>query len=359
MELGMRSKERAAVMDLGARTSTSTSRALALVLASLCGCSIGSGTNETFGSAASVGGNTQGGSGSDDTASGGDSNEDDPDGSASGGGQEGPSTSDDPPGDTDDPPPPGSEVCNGVDDDGDGDVDEDQPSATCGVGSCEVTEPSCVNGTPQECTPALPGGEICNGLDDDCNGTPDDIGGPCSTSCGEGTVGCMGTEQVCNAPPPQAESCNLLDDDCNGTFDDVGGCRVGVHRSVHSATGEHFYTSSFEEAQCCGFILESPSFFQLYTGPHAGLAPFYRCYGAGNDGTFHFYTQDPGCEGIPVNEGALGYIATAEGTAGSMPLYRLYLASNGDHFFTTSAAERDNAVASFGYLYEGVAGYVW
>jgi hypothetical protein len=377
MELGMRSKERAAVMDLGASTSastststsastsastststsTSTSASLALALASLFGCSIGTGTGETFGSAASVGGNTQG-SGSDDTASDGGSDEDDPDGSASGGGQEGPNTSDDPPGDTDDPPP-GGEVCNGLDDDGDGDVDEDQPSATCGVGSCEVTEPSCVNGVPQECTPALPGGEICNGLDDDCNGTPDDIGGPCSTSCGEGTIGCMGTEQVCNAPPPQPESCNLLDDDCNGTFDDVGGCRLGVHRSVHPATGEHFYTSSLDEAQCCGFVLEAANFFQLYTGPHAGLAPFYRCYGAGNDGSFHFYTQDPGCEGVPVNEGALGYIATAEGTAGSVPLYRLYLASNGDHFFTTSAAERDNAVASFGYLYEGVAGYVW
>jgi hypothetical protein len=29
------------------------------------------------------------------------------------------------------------------------------------------------------------------------------------------------------------------------------------------------------------------------------------------------------------------------------------------HFYTTSAAERDNAVASYGYKYEGIAAYVW
>jgi hypothetical protein len=345
MALGLRSDPRAARV-LG--TGSSMGRALAVALASLMGCSIGTGTNESFGSAASVGGNTQGGSGSDD------SDDDDPDGTASGG-QEGGSGSS-APGDTDDPLPPGSEICNGLDDDGDGMVDEDQPSVTCGVGSCEVTEPSCVGGVPHDCTPALPGGEVCNGLDDDCNGIIDDVQQTCSTACGDGTVVCMGTEQTCDAPAAQPESCNLADDDCNGIFDDVAGCRIPIHRSLSSTTGEHFYTASLAEAQCCGFMLEAASYFQLYAGPHAGLVPFYRCY---DPGGFHFYTQDPGCEGVPVNEGTLGHIATAQGTAGSMPLYRLYLGSNGDHFYTTSAAERDNAVASYGYVYEGVAGYVW
>ncbi len=338
-------------------TGSSTRRTLAVALASLFGCSIGTGTNETLGSAASVGGNTQGSGSGDSGDSGGSGQEqgegqDDPDGS--GEGQEESATSVDPPGDTDDPPPPGSEVCNGLDDDGDGMVDEDQPSVTCGVGSGEVTEPSCVGGAEQECTPALPGGEVCNGLDDDCNGAVDDIQQACSTSCGEGTVVCMGTEQSCDGPAPQPESCNLVDDDCNGSFDDVGGCRVGVHRSWHPVTNEHFYTTSLDEAQCCGFQLEYANYFQLYAGAQAGLTAFFRCY---NPGGFHFYTQDFGCEGVPINEGALGFIATSEGTAGSMPLFRLYL--NGDHFYTTSAAERDNAVATFGYVYEGVAGFVW
>jgi len=357
MALGMRSEDRTAVAR---GTGSSTSRFTVISLVLLLGCSIGSGAGETFGSAASVGANTQGGSGSGESGDSGDGN-DDPDGSASGsasGGQDD-ATTVDPPGDTDDPPPPGSEVCNGLDDDGDGMIDEDQPTATCGVGSCEVTEPTCVGGVMVECTPALPGGEICNGLDDDCNGNADDVQQACSTACGDGTLVCNGSEQACNAPAPQPESCNLADDDCNGTADDVAGCRVGVHRSYHPTTGEHFYTTSLDEAQCCGFQLEYSNYFQLYTGPHAGLTGFYRCYGAGTSGGFHFYTQDAGCEGVPMNEGNMGYIATGEGTAGSVPLYRLYLASNGDHFYTTSAAERDNAVASFGYLYEGPAGFVW
>lgn len=333
--------------------STRSSASRAIAIASLLGCSIGSGNNETFGGAASVGGNTQGASGSGDVD--GSVGEDDPDGTV-GGGQEG-ATSADPPGDTDDPPDPGSELCNGFDDDGDGMIDEDQPSVSCGVGSCEVTEPSCVGGVPQDCTPALPGGEVCNSLDDDCNGVVDDVQQACSTACGDGVVVCNGAEQTCDAPASQPESCNLADDDCNGSFDDVDGCRVGIHRSVHPATGEHFYTASFEEAQCCGFLLESANFYRLYAGPQAGLAPFHRCYDPGSG--FHFYTQDPGCEGVPVLEGVMGYIATAEGTAGSVPLYRLYLGTNGDHFFTTSAAERDNAVATYGYVYEGVAGFVW
>jgi hypothetical protein len=341
----MRSRDPSAVArDAGSMLAT-------VALASLVGCSIGSGTGETFGSAASVGGNTHGGSGSAGESGGSADGDDDPDGS---GGHEG-NASSNPPGDTDDPPP-GGEVCNGLDDDGDGMIDEDQPMVTCGVGSCEVTRPSCVGGMPQTCTPALPGAEVCNGLDDDCNGAIDDVQQACSTSCGEGTVVCVGGQQQCDAPPPQAEVCNLVDDDCNGSVDEVGGCRVGIHRSLHPVTGEHFYTASLAEAQCCGFQLETANFFQLYAGSHPGLAAFYRCYSPGG---FHFYTQDPGCEGVPVNEGVLGYIATAAGTAGSIPLYRLYLGSNGDHFYTTSAAERDNAVASYGYLYEGIAGFVW
>ncbi|MCX4241510.1 MopE-related protein [Paraliomyxa miuraensis] len=313
----------------------------------LLGCAVGTGTDGA-GSAFSVG---EAGGGSDGTGDGA-SGDDVADGS--GGGSA--TTVGPPTGDTDDPPPPGGEICNGLDDDGDGQVDEDQPSQTCGVGSCEVTQPTCVGGIPQPCTPALPGGEVCNGLDDDCNGAVDDVGQACSNACGNGTTVCMGNAEVCDAPAPAAESCNLDDDDCDGDFDEgVGGCRVSVHRFVHPTTGEHFYTASLAEGQGAGFSLEVASYFELYAGAHAGLTAFHRCY---QPGGFHLYTQDPGCEGLQL-EGVLGYIATGAGTAGSIPLYRLYRAANGDHFYTTSAAERDNAIASFGYVGEGTAGYVW
>lgn len=42
-----------------------------------------------------------------------------------------------------------------------------------------------------------------------------------------------------------------------------------------------------------------------------------------------------------------------------MPLYRLANPANGDHFYTTSNKEHDNAVAQFGYHLEGAGGYVY
>jgi hypothetical protein len=39
---------------------------------------------------------------------------------------------------------------------------------------------------------------------------------------------------------------------------------------------------------------------------------------------------------------------------GDPPLYRMYRPSTGNHFFTTSIAERDNAVRKHGFRYEGI-----
>ncbi len=315
------------------------------------GCAIGSGTDSPFGPASIGGGDaTGGGDAGDGTA------DDD-----AGSGNEGATSIGEPPVDTDDPPPPpppGSEICNGIDDDGDGQVDEDQPDQTCGVGACEVTEPSCIGGVPQACEPALPGSEVCNGIDDDCDGSIDNgTEQACSTACGNGVIACVGgVEQACDAPPAQAETCNVQDDDCDGSYDEgVGSCRVGVHRSYNPTTGEHFYTTDIGEAQCCGFVLEFSDYYDLYQSPQPGLTGLYRCIKPSGK---HFYTQSPTCEGQTV-EFVLGYIATAENTAGSTPLYRMYRPANDDHFYTTSAAERNNAVNNLGYLDEGDVGHVW
>lgn len=70
------------------------------------------------------------------------------------------------------------QLCNGVDDDCDGRTDEDIPVLDCGYGPCRVRLPGCVNGVETECSP-LPAAtpEICNGIDDDCNGVVDDGAG--------------------------------------------------------------------------------------------------------------------------------------------------------------------------------------
>jgi hypothetical protein len=52
----------------------------------------------------------------------------------------------------------------------------DQGDETCGSGPCQVTEPKCVNGSPNDCTPntGAASTEVCNDIDDDCNGSVDD-----------------------------------------------------------------------------------------------------------------------------------------------------------------------------------------
>lgn len=65
------------------------------------------------------------------------------------------------------------EVCNGLDDDCSGQVDENLGTATCGIGACQRTINNCVGGVTQTCIPGAPAAETCNGLDDDCDGVID------------------------------------------------------------------------------------------------------------------------------------------------------------------------------------------
>ena len=70
---------------------------------------------------------------------------------------------------------PTPETCNGLDDDCNGLVDDRLPTLRCGTGACLRAVYSCdEKGQPATCTPGLPQPEVCNGVDDDCNGRVDD-----------------------------------------------------------------------------------------------------------------------------------------------------------------------------------------
>ena len=130
------------------------------------------------------------------------------------------------------------ELCNGLDDDGDEDIDEDDPEGggPCTVagafGQCAIGTEHCLVGKLECVADFVAEEEICNQLDDDCDDEVDEEnpGGneSCDTEldgvCSVGVTRCdENGDVVCEPfvePGDQAETCNGLDDDCDGPSDE-------------------------------------------------------------------------------------------------------------------------------------------
>jgi len=157
--------------------------------------------------------------------------------------------------------PDATEVCDGEDNDCDRATDEDLGTTSCGSGLCAHTINICVNGVTQTCDPMQgSSAEICDGLDNDCDGLIDeDLG---TTSCGSGL--CAHTIDICvngvaqTCDPMQgssAEICDGLDNDCDGLIDeDLGTTNCGL--GVCSHTIDNCINGV---AQTCGDAMEGSS----------------------------------------------------------------------------------------------------
>jgi hypothetical protein len=132
---------------------------------------------------------------------------------------------------------PAQEVCNGIDDDCNGHIDDGLGTSTCGYGPCQVTMDNCANGHTQICQPDLSQSkpETCNGRDDDCDGVIDNgfnvntdanncgfCGNVCPSenatplcSSGHCTFTCLSGYQDCNHNPLDACEANLSNDPSN------------------------------------------------------------------------------------------------------------------------------------------------
>ena len=109
-------------------------------------------------------------------------------------------------------------------------------TAACAAGACVIAQCDAgfvdvdpgVPGCEYQCTPSNGGVELCDGIDNDCDGAVDDGNPGGGASCGTDTGVCTAGTTVCSfgvlfcvgAQQGGQEVCDNLDNNCDGTVDD-------------------------------------------------------------------------------------------------------------------------------------------
>jgi hypothetical protein len=221
-----------------------------------------------------------------------------------------------------DAPVPQAETCNGMDDNCDGLIDDfDAGVITCGVGACQRSASSCVDGDAGPCTPGMPSAELCDGIDNDCDGVIDN-GFPVQNDVNN----CGACLHVCSLPHATPDcvmgQCKVLTCDmgwgnCNGI--DSDGCEAKLDNDPANCGGCGMAcTQAHSTAMCansmCNFVC-APGWVDLNHDASDGCE--YMCTFMSSTDIPDRSFQDANCDGIDGEPLQGIFVSTASGDDGN------------------------------------------